>query len=203
MVSRQQMLVSCLLFEFMLFPLVASSFSIPNVKNPVTDIFGSQNNNPFGTVGGTGQSSGDTISPQVKSIQSCLVGSIPGGIVGGIAGTIVPGIGNLLGFVGGLVIGGAVGCLTSATFFPQQGSTTFTTITNNIPVVGDFLKTLAVALTFLGPLLAFLGDAINYEFALLAAAPEIGIFLAPIQLITIFLLFFEGALFVRGQGNTG
>jgi len=197
------MLVSALLFEFMLFPLVASTFSIPNVKNPVTDILGSQNNNPFGTVGGTGQSSGDTVNPQIQSVQSCLIGAIPGGIVGGIAGTIVPGIGNIVGFVGGLIVGGAVGCLASATFFPQQGSATFNTITNNIPIVGDFLKTLAVALTFLGPLLAFLGDSVNYEFALLAAAPEIGVFLAPVQLITIFLMFFEGALFIRGQGNTG
>jgi hypothetical protein len=197
------MLVSCLLFEFMLFPLVASAFTIPNVKNPVTDILGNQNNNPFGTVGGTSQSPGDTVSPQIQSVQSCLVGAIPGAIVGGIAGTIVPGIGNLVGFAGGLLIGGAIGCLTSSTFFPQQGSAAFNTISNNIPIVGDFLKALAVALTFLGPLLAFLGDSVNYEFALLAAAPEIGVFLAPVQLITIFLLFFEGALFVRGQGNTG
>jgi hypothetical protein len=187
----------------MLFPLVASAFTIPNVKNPITDILGNQNNNPFGIVGGTGQSSGDTISPQLQSVQSCLVGAIPGAIVGGIAGTIVPGIGNLVGFVGGLAIGGAIGCLTSSTFFPQQGSEAFKTISNNIPLVGDFLKALAVALTFLGPLLAFLGDSVNYEFALLAAAPEIGVFLAPVQLISIFLLFFEGALFVRGQGNTG
>ena len=203
MASRQQMLVSALLFEFMLFPLVASTFSIPNVKNPVTDLITSQNNNGFGIVTGTGPGTGDTVSSQTQSIQSCLVGAIPGGIVGGIAGTIVPGIGNVVGFVGGLVIGGAIGCLTSATFFPQQGSAAFNTISNNIPVVGDFLKALAVALSFLGPMLAFLGDSVNYEFALLANAPEIGVFLAPVQLITIFLLFFEGALYIRGTGTTG
>lgn len=203
MVSRQQMLVSALLFEFMLFPLVASTFSMANVKNPVTDLISSTNSNGYGIVGGTGQGPGDTVNPQTQSIQSCLVGAIPGGIVGGIAGTIVPGIGNVIGFVGGFLIGGAIGCVISSTFFPQQGSSAFNTITNNIGPVGDFVKALAIALTFLGPMLSFLSDSINYEFALLANAPQIGVFLAPVQLITIFLLFFEGALYVRGQGNTG
>ena len=197
------MLISVLLFEFMLFPLVASAFSIPNVKNPMTDIVTSDNSNGFSIASGTVQGPDDTVNTAPESIQSCIIGAIPGGIVGGLAGTIVPGIGNLLGFVGGLIIGGAAGCLTASTFFPQQGSAAFNTITNNIPLVGDFIKALAVALTFLGPLVAFLNDSVNYEFALFKAAPEIGIFLAPVQIITVLLIFYEGALFVRGLGSTG
>lgn len=199
MASSNQILFSLLLFEMVLFPLIASAFTIPNVKNPLTDIL-PQNG---GTSPGSGTFQGptsDTVSPGTQAVQSCVVGGIGGALIGAGLGAAFFGIGAIPGaIIGGLVFGGA-GCGIAGTFFPAQGSAILTNASNSIPVLGDFLKALVIALSYFGPLLNFLSDSATYEFALLSLAPEIGAFLFPLQAMTLIWGFYTIALYLRGVG---
>jgi hypothetical protein len=205
MASSNQILFSLLLFEIVLFPLIGSAFTIPNVKDPVTDLLPG---NLAGSSPGSGTGQGptsDTVSPGTQAIQSCVVGGTigagTGAVTGGIIGLAFFGVGAIPGAViGGLVGGGALGCGIAGIFFPQQGSAAFTSASNTFPVLGDFLKALVVAISYFGPLLTFLSDSATYEFALLSVAPEIGVFLFPLQAITLIWGFYTIALYLRGVG---
>lgn len=197
MATQKQILFSLLLFEFALFPLVATTVSMPGIRNPILDILPSASSNasPFGVAGGTIQSNADTVSQQQQQVQSCGMGGIIGGGIG------------LLGFVLGPVgivttIGGAVlGCAVAGSFFPQQGSQAFQQVTNALGPIGDFVKAIIVVLAYIGPIISFSSDAINYEIALFLSAPEVGFFLFPLQAITIIWIFWEMASYFRGIGS--
>src|SRR5207245_5341618 len=168
MAKLNQILFPLLLFEMVLFPLIASAYTIPNVKNPIADILPNYGGSSPGSGTGQGPTS-DTISNNPSAaIQSCVVGAVGGVAAGAIIGAAFFGIGAIPGaIIGGLVFGGA-GCGIAGIFFPQQGSAAFQAISNNIPLVGDFLKALAIALSYFGPLLNFLSDSATYEFQLLS-----------------------------------
>src|SRR5437016_5411749 len=137
------MLISALLFEMMLFPLVGATYNIPNVKNPISDIITSQNGNGYGITSGTGQGSGDTVKQQqqAQAVQSCVAGAVPGIIGGGmLLGSVFPIIGTFAGWILGAVVGGAVGCATTSTLAPGQGSAAFNFIASSLPgPIGDFV----------------------------------------------------------------
>jgi len=216
MISKYQMMMGLLLFNFMLFPLVATSITMPNVTNPISDLVPGFAGSATGTGSGTmgcattnagasfcGGAQGDTIIPGQQNIQSCLVGAGTGALTGALVGTIVPGIGNIAGAIGGAILGGFAGCGIASTFFPAAGSAIFTTAANSLGPLGDFAKTLVIALGWVGPVLKFFQDSVFYEFALLANAPEIGVWLFPFQALAAAMLLFVGAEYVRGTGIGG
>ena len=167
---------------------------MPGVKNPITDIIPATGNSPFGTTSGTIQGTNDTVSAQTQQVQSCGLGGVIGGGIG------------LFGFIAGPVgiattIGGAaLGCAIASSFFPQQGSKAFQDVTGSLGPVGDFMKAAITILSYIGPIIAFSADAINYELALMLAAPQIGLFLFPLQAMTVVWIFWEMASYLRGVG---
>lgn len=189
------------MFNFMLFPLVATTVTMPGIVNPIGDLLPGFAQSSTGTGAGTSQGpTSDTVSGSQQNIQSCLVGAGTGALTGGLVGSVVPGIGTLVGAVGGAIIGGISGCALASTFFPSQGSSVFQAVAGSVPILGDFMNALAVALGWVGPFLKFLQDSVNYEFALLVNAPEIGIFLFPFQAaVAVFFMVFA-AEYVRGTG---
>jgi len=202
MASANQILFSLLLFEIALFPLIASAYTIPNVKNPIADILPNYGGSNPGAGTGQGPTS-DTISPGTQQLQSCVVGGGAGILAGAIIGAAFFGIGAIPGAIIGGLAGGTLGCGIAGVFFPAQGSAIFTQASNAIPILGDFLKALVIALSYFGPLLNFLSDSATYEFSLLALAPEIGAFLFPMQAMTLIWGFYTIALYIRGLGTTG
>jgi hypothetical protein len=204
MASSNQILFSLLLFEMVLFPLIGSAYTIPNVKSPITDILPNYGGTSPGSGIGQGPTS-DTVSSGTQGIQSCVVGGTLGAGSGAVAGAVIGaaffGVGAIPGAViGGLIGGGALGCGIAGVFFPQQGSAVYQQVKNSVPVVGDFLQALVTALSYFGPLLNFLSDSAVYEFQLLALAPEIGVFLLPIQAMTLIWGFYTIAMYLRGTG---
>ena len=143
------------------------------------------------------QNANNNISTQQQQVQSCGLGGIIGGGIGAV--------GFLAGPVGIItVIGGAaLGCGVAATFFPQAGSQALNAIANGLGPLGDFLKATIALLSYVGPIIAFTADAINYEIALFQSAPAIGAFLFPLQAITIIWLFYDLAGYFRGVGFLG
>ena len=181
--------------------MVASVFTVPNVKNPISDILPNYGGSSPGT--GTFAGPGDTVSSGNAPIQSCIVGGLVGAATFGLIGAAFFGIGAIPGVILGGIIGGGTGCGIAGIFFPQQGSAAFNSFVNSTGPLGDFLKALAVDLQYFGPLLNFLSDSATYEFQLLSLAPEIGAFLFPLQALTVIWLFYTIALYVRGIGTTG
>ena len=170
------------------------SFQDPSLKNPLTDIIPAAGANPYNLGAGTAQALGDTVTPQQQQTQSCGIG----GIVGGGIGTL----GFILGPVGIVTtLGGAtLGCAISAAFFPQQGSQAYQQAVNSLGPIGDFVKAVVLILSYIGPIISFTGDAIRFEGALLVVSPQIGVFLLPIQAMTIIWIFWEVATYFRGTG---
>lgn len=192
------------MFNMFLFPLIATSITMPGIANPISDLVPGFAQSPTGTGAGTNQGpTSDTISSSQKNVQSCLVGAGTGALTGALVGSIVPGIGTLTGAIGGAIIGGISGCAIASTFFPSQGSAVFQSVANSAGPLGDFMNTLSIALGWIGPILKFFQDMVTYEFALLVTAPEIGAFLFPFQAMTAIMFLFVGAEYIRGSGATG
>jgi len=193
-----------LLFNMMLFPLVATSITMPGVTNPITDLLPGFAVSSSGTGAGTIQGpTSDTVASGQQNVQSCLVGAGTGALTGAIVGSIVPGVGTLVGAIGGAILGGLGGCAIASTFFPTQGSGLFTSIANAAGPVGDFMRALSIALGWVGPMLKFFQDFVGYEFALLVNAPEIGAFPFPFQAATGIMFIIFGAEYIRGTGTMG
>lgn len=213
-VSKYQMMMGLLLFNMFLFPIIASTITMPGITNPISDLLPGFGQSASGTGAGTcnfqtsagscpaitGGGGSDTVSPQTQNIQSCLVGAGTGALTVGLIGTIVPGIGNVAGFIIGGAIGAITGCGIASTFFPSQGSSLYQFIANNSGPLGDFTNALVVAMSWVGPILKFFQDVALYEFALLVNAPEIGAFLFPFQAVTAIMFVFIGAEYIRGTG---
>jgi hypothetical protein len=199
------MMIGLMMFNFMLFPLVASSITMPDVTNPMTDLFpvvgGSAT--ATGISAGTTNGPSDSISPQQQSTQSCVAGGLIGtglGIAAVVGITIATG-GIATIPAAALVFGGGFGgCVLSGSLFPQGGSSLFSQIVSSTGLFGDFMNALAAALSWVGPVLKFFQHMVSYEFALLTNAPEIGIFLFPLQAVMAIMFLFVGAEYVRGSG---
>ncbi len=208
MISKYQMIMGLLLYNFFMFGLIASSITMPGLPNPLGDLVPGFAQGASGTGAGTCNSSSisscnaitngpDTIAPQTQNVQSCLVGIGSGALIGGLAGL---GIGSPFTAVGGAIVGGFVGCGLASTFFPSQGSAVFQYFANNAGPLGDFSNALVAALSWVGPVLKFFQDMVAYEFALLVDAPEIGVWLFPFQAVMAIMFLFIGAEYIRGTG---
>lgn len=205
-------MMGLMLFNMFLFPLIATSITMPNVTNPIGDLFPGFAQSPTGTGSGTqtacqrnfalpgGPQTCENIASGQQNIQSCLIGAGTGAVTGGIVGTVVPGIGNLAGFIAGAFLGGIAGCGLASTFFPAQGSALFSGLVNSAGPLGDFMSALAIALGWVGPILKFFQDMVAYEFALLVGAPEIGVWLLPFQIVMAVMFMYLGAEYIRGSG---
>ena len=203
--GKYQIMIGLLLFDFFLFALIASSVTMPNVPNPMSDLFPGFAQGASGMGAGTCNSSisscppltPDTIAPQTQNVQSCLVGIGTGALIGGLAGL---GIGSAFTAIGGAIIGGIAGCGITSTFFPSQGSSLYQYIASNSGPLGDFTNAIVVALSWAGPVLKFFQDMVGYEFALLINAPDIGVWLFPFQAVTGIFFLILGAEYIRGTG---
>lgn len=190
-----------LLFNMFLFPMIATSITMPGITNPISDLIPGFGQSSTGLGAGTSQGpTSDTIKPAQQNIQSCLVGAGTGALTGALVGSIVPGIGTLVGAAGGAIIGGFSGCAIASTFFPTQGSALFQSVSSVAGPLGDFMNALAIALGWIGPMLKFFQDMVGYEFALLINAPEIGVWLFPFQAMTGIMFLYLGAEYIRGTG---
>jgi hypothetical protein len=203
------MMMGLLLFNMFMFPLIATSITMPGITNPISDLIPGFGQSASGTGAGTTQCNSqvstcaaltDTIKPANQNIQSCLVGAGTGALTGAIVGTIIPGIGNVAGAIGGALIGGFGGCAIASTFFPSQGSSLYQYVASNSGPLGDFTNALVSALAWVGPILRFFQDMVGYEFALLVNAPEIGAFLFPFQAMMAIMFIYVGAEYIRGTG---
>jgi hypothetical protein len=193
------MIMGLTLFNFFLFPLIATSIAMPGIVNPISDLFPGFAQGPSGIGAGTGSGppGTDTIKPSTDNIQSCLVGIGTGFVIGGAVGLVVASPFTAL---GGAIIAGIAGCGVASTFFPAQGASIFNSFTNAAGPIGDFAKALAAALAWVGPILKFFQDMVAYEFVLLVSAPEIGAFLFPFQATEALILVFVAAEYIRGTG---
>lgn len=200
MTGFKMALVYLFMFNFAMFGITTSTVQLPGVTNPICDLYtGYCQGNQLGLVSGTtsgilGQDSG-VVSPQQQSAQSCGLGGLIGGGIGAI--------GFVLGPVGiaTTVLGGLAGCYISSTFFPTQGSNLVQQFSSTLGPVGQFLQAVIAVLSYVNPIIKFIADSISYELSLFSAAPEIGVWLFPLQGVWMLMLFVYIAEYFRGTGT--
>jgi hypothetical protein len=201
--GKYQIMIFLLVMNMFFFPMIASAYTMPGITNPLSDLIPGFAQSASGTGAGTScvDPTCGTVGSSQQNIQSCLVGAGGGALTGALVGSIVPGVGTLVGAIGGAIIGGFTGCGIASTFFPSQGSSLFTSVANSAGPLGDFMKAISTALAWVGPMLKFFQDMVFYEFALFVSAPEIGVWLFPLQAVTGIFFLYLGAEYIRGVGT--
>ena len=185
--------------------LLNTAFNIPGSHNPFDD---------FSTIGvpssNTQPGSGTVNSPdptqiqQAKALSTACGGGIVAGAVGGaVVGTIVPGLGTLIGAGLGALSGGILGCVI-APLYPASTTQFVNSIGGAVPAlgaVGDFLSAFGTMMQYVTAFIHFVVDMALFGLLIWQFDPTIGLFLAPIAVISNFWLGYVLINMVRGRGG--